>query len=82
MHEQTRGKQGQAVLKLTWNCRSYLRHHLMHLALFISRHAMITRAPRLAKSIAVSLPMPVLAPVMRTVLSSILASLVQTPPPK
>jgi hypothetical protein len=43
------------------------------LALFavsIVRHAMMTRAPRFAKSLAVSLPIPELAPVIKTVLPS------------
>ena len=48
-------------------------------ALFGSRQAIIIRAPRLARSIAVSLPIPVLAPVMITVLPVSRFVLVQIP---
>lgn len=46
-------------------------------AFLMSRQARMTRAPLLARSMAVSLPMPVLAPVMMTVLPVILFLLVQ-----
>jgi len=48
-------------------------------AFFKSLQAIIIRAPRLAKSIAVSLPIPAFAPVMITVLPVSLFLLVQTP---
>ncbi|KAG7154501.1 hypothetical protein Hamer_G018252, partial [Homarus americanus] len=41
--------------------------------LLLSRHAMMTRARRLAISKAVSLPMPVFVPVMMTVLPIMLS---------
>ena len=44
---------------------------LASFAVFKLRHAMMTRAPRLAKSLAVSLPIPLFAPVTMTVLPSI-----------
>lgn len=53
----------------TW--QEYVDEPLALLAVSIVRHAMITRAPRLAKSLAVSLPIPLLAPVIRTVFPSI-----------
>ena len=51
-------------------------------AFLLSLHANITRAPRLAKSKAVSKPIPVFEPVMIVILPSNLFSDLQVPPLK